>query len=551
MKEPHSDVLGRVVYDLASSINSPRSLAVWLCFKHDQSELLQLGQTDPATNDTRGFALDYFITEYLSKYKGLKTNVDLDAVALEKWLASEEACRITNSNFRDRAFGVNTSPRAEALLFRAQRQICKILGRVENVTDALSRWSNGATYDIRKKDAAPDNKMIRPISVTGRASKYLAKVLNSDPHWMEALSGYHPDGPYCAIPSTMKIVRGAKYETVPKSAKTNRVIASEPTGNAFLQQAVHNYMRSRLKRYGVDLSNQERNQSAARRAYKDLLATIDLSSASDTVSQELVWQLLPVQWVWLLDDLRSPEIELSKDNWVKVEKFSSMGNAFTFELESLIFYALACAVAGEDSTVEVYGDDIIVEQQYAAEVINLLVYCGFSVNTKKSYVSGNFFESCGEHFHRGTRVTPPYQKEELLSSHERVRAHNRLYRFGQAQPEGPFKRRIRKLCKWMVSNHPDRQLPMIPEGVEGDDGYLVDPLRLISSYDKNHGFRCQVLTFSLRMSKARSESALYAYKLRHFGFQNTDPKGRCGSVVAKRGHWVYKTRWIPEADTNL
>lgn len=574
-KKPHSDVLDRIVYDLASSIDSPRSLAAWLCYKHNHRELLELPAADPAGNDTLRFQQDYFITEYLKKYKGLKADIDLRAVALEKWLASENDCRDTNERFRKQLRGF--SPRVSGLLFETQRKIAAILGQFDLYSSSTQcRWATGATLDILKQDAAPDNKMIRPISVTRSALPYLRIAIEHDPHWFHAISGVFPDGPYCVTPLAVKLVQGSRFLTVPKSAKTDRCIAAEPTGNGFLQQGLHLYMRKRLKRFGVDLDNQARNQHLAQRAYREGYATLDLSAASDSISWELVFHLLPLDWALFMDDLRSHYTRVDK-TWVKTEKFVSMGNAFCFELESLIFYALARAVCGEDCMVEVYGDDIIVPRAHAAELIELLQLCGFRTNVSKSFTEGNFFESCGEHYHMGSRVTPPYQKEVLTDPSERVRAHNRLVRFGLTLPDCPLKRKISKMSKWVIGNHPDLHCPKIPFGVEGDDGYLVDPLRLLKVYDKNHGFKCRVLVWKNRFKPAISESALYAYRLRKYrtslkascafweltlrrdgtilshgtALTTFNPQGSGWAGHEASGRWVYKTRWIPESDTCL
>jgi hypothetical protein len=76
------------------------------------------------------------------------------------------------------------------------------------------------------------------------------------------------------------------------------------------------------------------------------------------------------------------------DELVHYEKYSSMGNGFTFELESLIFWGLARAVVGNNGTVGVYGDDVVIPSKLAPEFIELCQFCGFRVNAKKTHVSG-------------------------------------------------------------------------------------------------------------------------------------------------------------------
>lgn len=569
MTRKHSDVMGGVVLSLCEGINTPRSLAVWLCFKYDHEALLQLPQTAVADNDSRAFQLDYFITEYLQKYTGLKTSFDKREVALGKWRSAELQCKDTNAKFRtyvQRPF----SGRVETVLFRTQRKIAHVLGTL-HLPSVLAdcKWGPGATFDLKGRICTPDNKISQVISVTPAAAPILKAVVESDPHWASIfLGGNIPEGPFSFVPTNkwFKLVRGSRFLTVPKSAKTDRCIAAEPTGNGFIQQGVHAYMRRRLKRVGVNLDLQSINQDAAQDAYHQGLATLDLSAASDTVSRELTYHLLPLDWALYLDAIRSPET-LVDGSWVRTEKFASMGNAFCFELETLIFWALASSVVevdvrhlapGSVDRVAVYGDDIIVPQWSADAVVEMLQFCGFSVNEDKSHIHGNFFESCGRHYHRGIDVTPVYQKAMLNHPSEMIRAHNRLVRLVNRFPL-EYHVVLLRAARVFTKSYTHRPFPRLPFGVDDDGGFLR-PLSEFS-LDKNHGYRCHVLDFVPRFSEAR-EDAVYAYKLRRFHKHqrskdsqflgdsshneptNPDPNGLCVNV--SEGRWRTRVRWVSE-----
>jgi hypothetical protein len=195
--------------------------------------------------------------------------------------------------------------------------------------------------------------------------------------------------------------------------------------NIRLQLSVGAYIRSRLAKHGVNLDNQSINQRRARLGCKTgHLATIDLSMASDTMCRELVFQLLPIDWALLLDDLRS-KYTLWPDGQTRMnEKFSSMGNGFTFELESLIFFALVSSVS---DNVSVYGDDIILPASKFEDAKSVLEWAGFSLNEKKSFSEGFFRESCGFDGFAGVDVTPVYLRtlpkrtEDVIHLHNRVR----------------------------------------------------------------------------------------------------------------------------------
>nr|QDH88333.1 MAG: hypothetical protein H4Bulk474689_000001 [Leviviridae sp.] len=101
-----------------------------------------------------------------------------------------------------------------------------------------------------------------------------------------------------------------------------------------------------------------------------------------------------------------------------------MGNGFTFELESLIFWALCSSVVshlgGSESDVAVYGDDIVVPVDCVDECVRLLEFCGFTLNMDKSFWRGSFRESCGMHYFKGHDVTPLYVKDRVDDQDRKV-----------------------------------------------------------------------------------------------------------------------------------
>nr|UUW21316.1 MAG: RNA replicase beta chain [Sanya fiers-like virus 21] len=508
MSRIHSDVFERVVLALCESMDTPRSLAVWLCFKYDHSELLKL-EPRYAIDDPLEFASHYFITEYLSKYKGLRSGVNLSDVALGKWIQSEFECYKTNQRLIQWRLRP-TSSRVEHIFHRARRKIAAVLGTL-NLPVVLDdcAWGPGATFDLRRSDAHVDHKILGPISVTAGAIEYLDRVVRHDPSWASCFLGVRPEGAFCFLDRPFKVVEGSRFLTVAKNAKGDRCIAAEPTGNSFLQQGVHSYMRRRLKRFGVDLDDQSINQSFARRAFSEGWATLDLSAASDSVSTELVFDLIPLDWALFLNDLRSHKTRV-RGRWVLTEKFASMGNAFCFELETLIFWALAgavCEINGIVDGVSAYGDDIICPQSVYAEVVEIFSAAGFTVNERKSFSSGCFFESCGKHYHTGLDVTPVYQKELVKHPSEIIRAHNRLKRLASRLPHI----KVEKALRILRDAYPFKPLPRIPDGLSEDGGFLTDPTLL--ERDPNHGYRCHVLDFAPRYTGC-DHLAMYSYKLR-------------------------------------
>jgi hypothetical protein len=227
------------------------------------------------------------------------------------------------------------------------------------------------------------------------------------------------------------VVRGNRFTTVPKDANKDRGICVEPGVNVFLQLGVGKHLRARLRRVGIDLDEGQPTHRllACVGSQSGDYSTIDLSSASDTVCTNLVRLLLPPEWFELLDALRSRRTWF-EGAWHYNQKFSSMGNGFTFELETLLFYAISKEACGGGATGDlwIYGDDIIVPTIYFQEVISALRYFGFTPNPRKSFGSGYFRESCGGDYFNGVDVRPFYLKSLPAEPHEWIAFHNGLVR---------------------------------------------------------------------------------------------------------------------------
>jgi len=122
-----------------------------------------------------------------------------------------------------------------------------------------------------------------------------------------------------------------------------------------------------------------------------------------------------------------------------------MGNGFTFELESLIFYA-ACSAVSEN--VSVFGDDIIVPTGRYEDVRNVLEHLGFSINQSKSYATSYFRESCGSDYFGGTDCTPVYLRRLPKSTGDVVKLHNAIVDFLKRGPGFPDSSWETMLASW-------------------------------------------------------------------------------------------------------
>lgn len=413
------DVVREAVIALCAQVDTPRSLTIATLLEAGEDLELTRVSIDPRNyveSQALKFRDDYLVTELLSKYKGLNTGIDTKQAALRSFKEGEEKCRLTNSRLVSNAPEWCAWDRA---IKRAQNIIRETIGEKPSWLGLQNRfrWSNGATATLSRRCASIDKKVREDrISVTYQAMPYLRAAMATDYTWLRS-RGIEAAGPVSVLHKEFHFVEGNCIDLVDKNAKTGRTIAMEPTGNMFLQLGIGAYFRHCLARRGINLSDQGVNQVLAEYGLKFDLSTLDLRNASNTICRELVWLLLPEPWAALLDDLRSPLSLMPDGTWVRLEMFSSMGNGFTFELETLIFWALslaACEIVGCSSAlVSVYGDDVIVPNAAAPTLEGLFSFCGFELNGKKSYSDGLFRESCGEHFFNNISVTPLYYKEPV------------------------------------------------------------------------------------------------------------------------------------------
>jgi len=234
----------------------------------------------------------------------------------------------------------------------------------------------------------------------------------------------------------VELVESSVLFTVPKKSDIDRVAAKEPEINMLLQRAAGAYIRKRLRRTGCNLHDQTINQNLAKDALRLGLGTIDLSSASDSISTQLIYRLLPYDWFVLLDTLRvkSTLIKDDKQQLFKHElhMFSSMGNGFTFELESLVFLSLVraiCYFSRVKGKISVYGDDIIAPSVICARVKRTFSFLGFRVNEEKSYWTGPLRESCGKHYHLSLDVTPFYVKGPIRTKTDLMKLLNQIVKW--------------------------------------------------------------------------------------------------------------------------
>ncbi len=316
------------------------------------------------------------------------------------------------------------------------------------------------------------------------------------PRWTDRLEPVFPYARYCA--HSWKPGSGYSYSLlpveleppvkvvfVPKTQKTPRVIAMEPTHMQYVQQAIMTTLVPLLEgsRIGASqgFTDQLPNRVKAREgSVRRNYATIDLSEASDRVLASLIHDAL-APWPTVQEAVascRSLRSELPSGKIITLKKFASMGSALCFPVEVMAFSAIiftAMRQAGAHSAsevlktfaageVRVYGDDIIVPVDSVLFVEEYLETYGLRVNRTKSFSKGKFRESCGGDYYDGVDVTPVRVRRDLPRSKHHVQELVSASSTANQLADGGYGRAAEYLHKTV-----ERIIPLYPDVPRGSD----------------------------------------------------------------------------------
>jgi len=394
---------------------------------------------------------------------GMLAKVELDCAekrvkaAFKNYLQNEDAVR-----------EVNVRLNGESARMRELRTWTHIV-----FGDLLAIWQR----QIRSENIMPTHG---PGAV---ADKFFGNEKWNQPAWPERLEEVFPFGRYAYSSWSLFLddldsdartpLSGTETPvrviTVPKTLKTPRIIAIEPVYMQYMQQGLRRAFEKAVKvsdlgclvDYESQLPNQEMAHLGSR---KGSFATLDLSDASDRVSNQLVRNMLYnyPDLFRAIDATRSRAADVPGHGVIRLAKFASMGSALCFPIESLVFATItmmACYKAHLEmvepssqlrphdfameyaGSVRTYGDDIIVPSRFARAVVDELEFFGMKVNHAKSFWTGRFRESCGKEYFSGHDVTyvkvravlPSRQQleaERIISIVKTSALRNHLFEYG-------------------------------------------------------------------------------------------------------------------------
>lgn len=264
----------------------------------------------------------------------------------------------------------------------------------------------------------------------------------------------------------------SRFSTVRKNNEKDRPIDLQPLCNMLVQRRVGNGFRSLLLNLGIDLNHLATKHRMM--ISSDRIATVDLKNASDSVLLELVKFLFPKRVFDYINQSRVYFTEGLDGHFYVTKKVSSMGNGFTFELMTVILRALGLQFS---SSFSVFGDDIIIPNEFANLLIKDLQAVGFVVNVDKTFINSAFRESCGGNYHDDFGYVESYDFEYPITIHDCAVINNKAYALAKIYPQ------FRRLSKLLL-----RAVPQASHGpadifadTDGRQGY-DNPINLSRTF---------------------------------------------------------------------
>lgn len=423
------------------ALDVPRAVTVAILLRCGQADELANLALDPLHYDcSEAYFAAAQATCLLKKSQFISVFPDevLESKAKLQWFACEKSCFLTNRFVFKYLNGQPIEPWVASFISKARHKMKQLVGKAPDPFELQMSFGPGATMSDPSTQSTVPDKLSSQVTLTDDAIPFLGPFLRTA--WGRDCNRRKLDG---------SIVRGNKFFTVPKDYSKRRTCAKEPSLNVAYQLSLGKALRKRLLKGHIDLQRgQTIHQTIARSAsVSGEFATIDLSNASDCIAEGLVKALMPHDWYELLDRCRSKFTNVD-GKWHRLEKFSSMGNGYTFELETSVFLVLILAIderltAGVN--VWVYGDDIIVPTWACRAVLGALQMFGLTPNMNKTFITGPFRESCGGDYFLGRDVRPYYWKESPDEPARSISLANGLRRAYQKCEDQDRKDRLRRV----------------------------------------------------------------------------------------------------------
>lgn len=372
------------------------------------------------TDSALKFKADYQIASIDKRYRyrnDIYTDDELQELAINKFLDVQN--RLSALNWEE----LLQDERMQRILRLARRLCRKILGTCDDERIRQSAaFGSGASVGVAAREAHLAQRYCIPITGTKHQISWWRSEYDQCPHFQQWLCDRY--GITDMSDSRIyKEIDTLALTFVPKSHKSLRAILPNTTIGSYQSGGIGEYIRERLmKSVKLDVRKlQHQHRDTARVASTDQRhLTMDLQSASDSISGELLEILLPDDWWKLLSENRAEFISLPNGTKIQSNTFCTMGVGYTFTLQTLVFYALiwACQAVSDrflrPTLISVYGDDLIFGSHLNELVRDVFGRVGIVVNEDKTFTDVPFRESCGGDYFHGRDVRP-FQPELALN----------------------------------------------------------------------------------------------------------------------------------------
>jgi len=397
-------------------------------------------------SNVRDFAFNHLLNRYYGKYTGSSEIASQVSLVL----TSEEKKQKTLASFLEANVKcASMSPKFKTVLSSFSEMTSTVLGEARLLTwnvfgnfelSSLLNYNNGAHTSVSNMLSTPEVFGKRASAGRSRSGiKAYPFKYGVDDLVFTSVNSYETFKLMCHesswLSTSLKDIPVAftsvsSLSLIEKDNKSFRCIEPQPNGTVMVQLRLGEAMSIPMRKFGIDIRDQSKNQSAALSGVAEGYSTLDLTNASGLICCGLVDYVYGDcnNLLQLLYHNRIPYINVpGVDEPITAEYFSGMGNGYTFPMETWLFYALARSVCKilklPVSGIRVYGDDIVVPNKAFKPLMQVLEDIGMQPNLNKSFGCESLFrESCGTDSFDGQYVTAPRPRgswdTEVLGLHQ-------------------------------------------------------------------------------------------------------------------------------------
>lgn len=267
-------------------------------------------------------------------------------------------------------------------------------------------------------------------------------------------------------------VNGVRPSSVFKNLQTDRFIGICGMFDVIRQRNIAMNIKIDLAQEGNDLMEYDaRHLNDAQATHQKMIsdpqfATVDEKNGSDSVLRHLV-----LDWTYgtpmhtPIKESCPKRVDFDKGkNAFFPKKLASMGCGYTFEVMTMVLLA-CCRVFSTQARV--YGDDIIIENIYVHDLMDLLAAVGFQTNHTKTFINSNFRESCGAFYSDDLGYVKSYEFTYCETFVDVITTLNKLYTLINADQS--FLTDALRQCWTSILS-----LSSIPASLKGYTPYSVD-----------------------------------------------------------------------------